>query len=108
MNGNSAENISISNRIGVGIPLRNVYGGIFLVSTAVLLMEISLTRIFSYTIWYHFTYVTISLAMLGFGASGAFLAVSEKLAGLEIKLAQGSSLIAALSVPLSCSVSPYR
>lgn len=79
---------------------RGVYPGIFLVSATVLLLEISLTRIFSYTIWYHFTYVTISLAMLGFGASGAVLAASEKLAKLELKLAYYTSLIAAISVPI--------
>lgn len=74
--------------------------GIFLTSAAVLLLQISLTRIFSYTIWHHFTYVTISLAMLGFGASGAVLASSEKLAGLDIGLARRTSLLGALSVPI--------
>ena len=82
-----------------GLSLRSIYLGIFLVSSGVLLLEISLTRVFSYTIWYHFTYVTISLAMLGFGASGAVLAASERLAGLKMKLAYRSSLIAAISVP---------
>jgi len=70
---------------GYSLPIRNLYLGIFLTSAAVLLLQISLTRIFSYTIWYHFTYVTISLAMLGFGASGAVLASSEKLARLDIR-----------------------
>jgi hypothetical protein len=66
----------------------------------VLLLEISLTRIFSYTIWYHFAYVTISLALLGFGASGAFLAASEKFTRLQPdNLAKWSSLCAAISVP---------
>jgi SAM-dependent methyltransferase len=80
--------------------IRALYMGIFLTSAAVILLEISLTRVFSYTIWYHFTYVTISLAMLGFGASGAVLASSEKLAGLDMKLAQRSALIGAVSIPV--------
>jgi spermidine synthase len=54
---------------------RPVYVGVFLVSAAVLLLQIALTRIFSFTIWYHFAYVTISVALLGYGASGAFLAI---------------------------------
>jgi hypothetical protein len=55
---------------------------IFLVSLGVLLIEISLTRIFSFTLWYHFSYVAISIALLGSGASGALLAASRSLASL--------------------------
>ena len=40
-----------------------VYGGIFLCSLAVLMQEILLTRIFSFTIWYHLAYLTISTAL---------------------------------------------
>jgi hypothetical protein len=78
---------------------RALYFGIFLTSAAVLVLQISLTRIFSYTIWYHFTYVTISLAMLGFGASGAVLAASRKLSALDMKLAHYSSLTGAAAIP---------
>jgi SAM-dependent methyltransferase len=61
--------------------VRFLYAGIFCVSMAVLLLQISLTRIFSFTLWYHFAYVTISVALLGYGASGSFLAVLPGLAG---------------------------
>jgi hypothetical protein len=44
--------------------------GIFLVSFAVLLTELLLTRIFSVTMFYHLSFLVVSLAMLGFGASG--------------------------------------
>src|SRR5271156_5760822 len=50
-----------------------VYGGIFLCSLAVLMQEVLLTRIFSFTIWYHLAYLTISTALLGFGAAGSVL-----------------------------------
>ena len=60
---------------------RPLYAGVFFVSMGVLLLQISLTRIFSFTIWYHFAYVTISVALLGYGASGAFLAVFPGLSG---------------------------
>jgi len=89
---------------GHGLSMRALYFGIFLTSAGVLLLQISLTRIFSYTIWYHFTYVTISLAMLGFGASGAVLATSSKLSGLDTKLAFYSSLIGAGAVPVMLAV----
>ncbi len=59
----------------------HLYLGVFLVSMAILLLQIALTRIFSFTLWYHFAYVTISVALLGYGASGAFLAVFPGLAG---------------------------
>lgn len=44
--------------------------GIFLVSFAVLLIELLLTRIFSVTMFYHLSFLVVSLAMLGFGGSG--------------------------------------
>ncbi len=49
--------------------------GIFLISCAALTFQIGLTRIFSISQWYHFAFMIISLALLGFGASGSFLAV---------------------------------
>ncbi|HYB12277.1 MAG TPA: hypothetical protein VEG67_02330 [Myxococcota bacterium] len=50
-----------------------MYAGILLCSLGVLMQEVLLTRIFSFTIWYHLAYVTISTALLGFGAAGSLL-----------------------------------
>ena len=47
----------------------SVYAGILCCSVGVLMQEILLTRIFSFTIWYHLAYLTISTALLGFGAA---------------------------------------
>jgi hypothetical protein len=60
----------------VPVPL---YAALLLTSLGVLLLEITLTRIFSFTIWYHFAYLTISIALLGFGASGSVLAAFPRL-----------------------------
>ena len=49
--------------------------GLFLLSAATLLFEIDLTRLFSVAQFYHFAFMIISLAMLGFGASGTALAL---------------------------------
>jgi hypothetical protein len=38
-------------------------------SAAVMISEVALTRLFSVTIWYHFSFVAVSLAMLGMAAS---------------------------------------
>jgi len=55
------------------------YGGILLCSLAVLMLEVLLTRVFSFTIWYHLAYLTISTALLGFGAAGSLLAAFPNL-----------------------------
>lgn len=41
------------------------YAGLFLVTLATLMYEILLTRIFSVTMWYHFAFMAISIAMFG-------------------------------------------
>jgi len=42
--------------------------GVFLVTLSTLMLEISLTRIFSVTMWYHFAFVAISVALFGLTA----------------------------------------
>jgi len=46
------------------------YIGIFLLSLATLLLELSLTRVLSVAMFYHFGFLVISTALLGFGVSG--------------------------------------
>jgi MFS family permease len=41
------------------------YAGLFLTTLATLMYEIGLTRIFSVTMWYHFAFVAISVALFG-------------------------------------------
>lgn len=57
----------------------NYFIGIFLISLATLLLELSLTRVMSVSLWYHFGFLVISTALLGFGASGVVLASWRKL-----------------------------
>ncbi len=47
--------------------------GIFLVGFSMLAYEVTLTRIFSVTAWYHFAFMCISIAMLGISVSGVVL-----------------------------------
>jgi SAM-dependent methyltransferase len=42
-----------------------IYVGLGFVTAATLMLEIGLTRIFSVTMWYHFAFVAISLALFG-------------------------------------------
>src|SRR5437879_11340506 len=55
------------------------YVGIFLLSLATLLLELALTRVLSVALWYHFGFLIISTALLGFGASGVVLALWPRL-----------------------------
>ena len=48
-----------------------------LISAAALAYEILLMRLFSIILWHHFAYMIISLALLGYGASGALLTVAQ-------------------------------
>src|SRR5262245_30723716 len=44
------------------------YAGLFFTTLATLMYEIALTRIFSVTMWYHFAFVAISVALFGMTA----------------------------------------
>src|SRR5215212_1798790 len=56
---------------------RAVLGGISAVSAALLMTELALTRIFSVTMYYHFAFLAISIALFGLSASGVFVYVSR-------------------------------
>lgn len=49
-------------------PPRRVYGAMFFISLSTLMLEILLTRIFSVTMWYHFAFMAVSIAMFGMTA----------------------------------------
>jgi SAM-dependent methyltransferase len=49
-----------------------------LISAAALAYEILLMRLFSIIQWHHFAYMMISLALLGYGASGTFLVLARR------------------------------
>src|SRR5262245_55131625 len=46
--------------------------GVALVSAALLMTELALTRIFSVIMYYHFAFLAISIALFGLSASGVF------------------------------------
>src|SRR5437867_10873280 len=51
-------------------------GALLLVSMSTLLYEILLTRIFSVTMWYHFAFMAISIAMFGMTVGALFVYLS--------------------------------
>src|SRR5579862_6545726 len=54
------------------IPETTLLAGLGLTSFAALLLELSLTRLFSVVLFYHFAFLAISIALLGLGAGGVF------------------------------------
>lgn len=56
-------------------PPRAYLALLFAVSAAMLAFEVLLVRLFEFSHWHHFAGLTISLALLGLGAAGTFLAL---------------------------------
>ncbi|MEW6715323.1 MAG: hypothetical protein AB1306_09580 [Nitrospirota bacterium] len=91
--------------------MRRVYSVIFLVSSSALIFEVSLTRLFSIYLSYHFAFMVISIAMLGIGLAGTILAFSspEKLSESSITRNENRlalyALLAGVSIILNYIIS---
>jgi len=57
-------------------PGKGTYAGLFIVTLATLMYEILLTRIFSVTMWYHYAFVAISVALFGMTVGALFVYLS--------------------------------
>ena len=51
---------------------------LMLLSSAAMGYEVLLTRLFSIIQWHHFAYMMISVALLGYGAAGTFVALTQR------------------------------
>jgi spermidine synthase len=88
--------------------MRASYAAVFLLSAATIVFEIALTRVFSVAQWYHFAFMTVSLALLGFGASGSFLALFPQVAKRDLStLLSRLCLLCALSIVVGYLVSNH-
>jgi hypothetical protein len=58
--------------------VRQLFLATLLISAAAIAYEILLMRMLSIVQWHHFAYMIISLALLGYGASGTFIALSKR------------------------------
>ena len=47
----------------------------FAVALALILVQVSFSRLISYKLFYHYVFLAISLSLLGLGAAGTFVAV---------------------------------
>ena len=74
-------------------------------SISIIAFQLSLIQILSIVQWYHFAYMVISVALLGFGAAGTVLSLAKKflLEKSEILL-PGLMTLSGLSMALSVSI----
>ena len=77
---------------------RLLFAGIFLISLSGLVLEVSITRIFSAAIWYHFAFVAVSVALVGLGASG--LVVHHRVKKLKGKWAENLTIYSAWGIAI--------
>ena len=106
---------STGRRAGIGFP---VLAAVAVLSAAALGYEILLTRLFSIVQWHHFAFLVISVALLGFGASGTFLLLAGDrirtgiepflaLTALGFGLAAPVSFVIAERVPFNVLDAPW-
>ena len=73
---------------------------VFLTTFSGLVFEIGLTRIYSATIWYHFTFVAVSVALLGWGLGGMLVHLSKRVMPSSEGRAAVFSMLYALAIPV--------
>ncbi len=54
-------------------PSVRTYLGVALTSGAAIAAQVAFTRVFAISLWHHFAYLVIGIALLGFGAAGSYL-----------------------------------
>lgn len=84
--------------------LRRMQVAVFLVALSGLILEIGLTRIFSATIWYHFAFVAVSVALLGWGLGGFLAHAFRRRLPPSTDRAALLVLLGGLAVPLCLAV----
>jgi len=80
---------------------RRAHIAIALASCAVLLFEVLVTRVLSVVLWYHFVFLSVSLAMLGLGAPGVWFSMrppSERTVPRALLLAGVAMPIATMAI----------
>lgn len=76
------------------------YISVALISCALLVFEITVTRILSVILWYHWAFLSVSLAMLGLGAPGVWFSVTREPRRYLAPFLYASAVLPALAVAL--------
>jgi hypothetical protein len=76
--------------------------GLLLISLSALMLEFTLIRVLSVSLWYHFAFMIISIALLGLGVSGITIIISSRINKSEINsFITLTALLYALSIIIS-------
>ncbi|MGH9529106.1 MAG: hypothetical protein ACRD2S_04220 [Terriglobales bacterium] len=88
------------------VPEKALLAGVALSTFAALLLELTLTRLFSVILFYHFAFLAISIALLGLGAGGVFAHIRKSsLSRFPLrKLAAALCIVNAIAVPLALEI----
>src|SRR5947208_9480850 len=73
---------------------------VFLITLSGLILEVGLTRIYSASIWYHFAFVAISVALLGWGLGGFTVHLLKQRVRLTMQSAALVTVLYAGAIPL--------
>jgi len=77
---------------------------VFLITLSGLVLEVGLTRIYSASVWYHFAFVAISVALLGWGLGGFTVHLLKRKFALSMNAAAIVTALYAVSIPLCLSL----
>jgi len=81
-------------------PHLSLLAAVSIISASALAYEVLLMRLFSIIQWHHFAYMMISLALLGYGISGVFLALNrDRLARLFPEALMANMLLFSIFAP---------
>ncbi len=84
------------------------YVGISLISASALTLEVFFTRFFSVAQWHHFAFMVVSIALLGYGASGSFLMLIPSLLKKDSKsLLYYLSLVFSITTLISYTIANH-
>ena len=72
---------------------------VFLITLSGLVLEVGLTRIYSASVWYHFAFVAVSVALLGWGLGGFTVHLLKRRMPLTIDTAALVTAVYAITIP---------
>jgi len=72
----------------------------FLISCALILLQVSFSRLIGYKLFYHFVFLAISLSLLGLGAAGTYVAITARPANEDRSILRWLAALA-VSVPVA-------
>jgi hypothetical protein len=88
--------------------VRLLFLATLLISAAAIAYEILLMRVLSIVQWHHFAYMIISLALLGYGASGTFIAICKRWLEPRFELAFSASALLFSITIVACFILGQR